>query len=257
MDQEAPNPLEGFFQRMEKFVRDIVHEEEPASAIVLEALRAKDSGLAKRFFIEAVVDPVRQLLRDRDIAADANVFKALEELESRFRQEPVIQLLYEAEVIFGSWLTGALWAELERLFKEKDLGKLKDAAGEFTAYGGWYLQALTTEVCHALGRLAGVRERRIQLLLAAHIAGPEAVQEALGRFAGYKRDELLEEVFQQLLCSIPEKRARHIVSQLDEYGSNAQVYEMHLRFAATGGLPRSYVEKMLREVLSVKEHPRL
>ncbi|HVM58773.1 MAG TPA: hypothetical protein VMT80_00350 [Candidatus Paceibacterota bacterium] len=251
METELDDPLMGLFSKLHAFVRDIVDEEYPASAIVLEALRTKEPELAKRAFVETVTAPVRELFAK--IGADASAQAALEELESRFRQDSVTQLFYEAQVLAGSRLAWATWCRLEKWNRENEGYPLYDAKGAYTWQAWSYIGWITADVTRAVGRLAGIRERRIQLILAAHIAGKEEVERALAQFSGYKRGALLASLTEQLLCSIEGDSLKNIMSHLAEHGSDEAIEELHARFAGTHDVPRKMIDKIVTEVLTKEE----
>jgi len=250
MRRELPEGLRDLLEEMRVFVQKAVDEHFPASAVTLEALRKYHPELAKAVFAEAVIGPAKRAIGEH-ITEEA--LARLEELEDRLWQEPITNLYRDVETIVSSRLLHGIFESCLTDIAKMRMGEA-DASGKLTDRGVWLAEALAKDVAEMLGRLATVRERRVQILLAGALLGKDVVQEAVKTYSGYHRGALLASVHSWLgLQKISENRRTSLMERLE--GKPDEIIELFLdKLEGTAFLHYSHIEKMARELLDKEEY---
>ncbi len=241
-------PLRKVVAEMGAFAHQGAEETFPASAISLTAVRETKPALAKLIFSESVIAPARELLIKYGCADEA--FQKLEELESRFLQEPVVSVLYDVELLLASRLISRLWdincADYERMCLEPTRNDRGDLIGGFQL-----LHWLSDDIAAMFGELANVRERRVQLLLAGAAAGPKALEKALSQSGEYHKGAILQSVYDWLLLNgIDDKERRTRLTDAIAEHTDEKIYRFLNRLVGCTSMTDEYVRTLVDEIFT-------
>ena len=249
---EKDDPLRGFFERMRPFVRSAVEGTHPGSAISLHALRKTKPELAKRIFIEAVLEPIKALF-GKDIPSE--VLERLEEIESKFRQESIVDLLYEAELLVAARLTSKWFLAHSGEYERLTLEPVNDKQGYLTPGGAQLLGWITNDVTRTVAKLAALRERRVQLLLATAMAGTEAMEEAVERVTSDKHGAVMQAVWGMLLCqNFKSDESRRRLADQIAGRSDERIEALRERLEGCAFMREETVRRIVDEIFTGEEY---
>jgi hypothetical protein len=251
MADNSQEPSRGFFEKLRPFVRDAVEKSYPASAITLIALRNSKPDLAKRIFVEAVIAPAKAAIAGY---ITPSTLKLFEELESRFRQDDITRLFYEVEIIVASRMIAEMFVRLTPMHEAMFQQPVRGLQGMLTPIGADLAWHLSMIVRPAIAELVALRERRVQLLLVAEVAGADAVTATMEEFAGYKRDSFMESVWQWLGLQNLDDGTRKRFADFIAAGSDERIAAVQQKLEGCAFLGKETVEQMIDEIFTGEEH---
>jgi hypothetical protein len=250
---EQSEALRGWLSKMRDFAQDTIDQSYPASSITFEALRATNPELAKAIFREAVIEPAKRVLRNYPTD---EAFALLDGLEDQFLQVPAVELYFDAEVIVATRL---MWGIFERTAPEAEkfvaYGPMRDQHGVLTDPAWFLAKDIARDIATSLAGMAGTREQRVQILLAAVVAGKAAVDEATATHTGYRRGGLLRAVSNWLgINKISRAKQASLMEQLEKNAPDEYIQSLCEASAGFSFLKLDDIRYIAHEMLSGKEY---
>lgn len=244
MDIENPDPLEGLFEKLSSLVLNELLGTVPSSLVALGAVRRTNPDLAKRIFVESFLASSRVFLAD-----SASALLYLEELESRFRQDEIIAIYHDWETLVMADLMRSGYQEL----LAQTEGRVLDEKQELTPVGKMFFNSLVGHVREQLSFVIVSSERLVPLLLAASIAGEEAVMAEIEVHRAVSRPSLLENIRFWLLGNGYDEDTPELASQMERIASSSDqdVMRIHRTLLGCYFCPRSAIEERLNAILAV------
>lgn len=246
MPTNTHDPLEGLFEKLRLLVLNELLGNVPSSLVAIGAIKRTDPDLARRIFIESFIAPSRLLLTD---SASALVY--LDEIETRFRQDDVIVMWHDWETLLMADLLRSGYQEL----LTRTEGRILDEKRELTPTGKQFFNNLVEDVRARLSLVVVSSERLVPLLLAASIAGTEALAAEIEIHRTASRPSLLRNIEHWLLGNGYDQDTPELRSQMERIASasDQDVMSVHRALLGCWFWPRSAIEERLNAVLGVAE----
>ncbi len=243
---EDQDPLEGLFEKLHSLVLNELLGNVPSSLVAIGAVRRTNPELAKRIFVEGFLAPSRALLAD-----SASALLYLEELESRFRQDEMIAIYRDWETLVMADLIRSGYQGLIAETEERVL----DENRELTSMGKMFFNSLVDKVQERLSLIVVSCERLVLLLLAASIAGEEAVAAEIEVHRTAIRPSLLHNIESWLLGNGYDQDTPGLIAQMERIASasDARVMRTYRMLLGCYFWPRSAIEQRLNAILGVAE----
>lgn len=246
MSDDIRDPLEGLYKRVRSVCPGGLMENIPSSVLAIGALKEARPDLAKRVFIEGLLEPTREAFGE-----SASILAYLDEIESRFTQEDTVLLFRDWEIaVMVEVFRPALQDLVERGGK-----MFRGEEGYLNSLGHYYVQEVTNFVQWKLAVVVMRCEKAVPLMLAAALVGEEALQAQISRHRDPYRGQHLVEIARMLCGNGFEPESPELERQMRvlESSNDEVIKKVFMELQGCWFSRREVIEERIRALIGIIE----